>query len=214
LLGVLWDRFARYPAPQVEIVVPYMELTNNVGDVVTLTDTRLPNMRTSARGMSAEFFQIVSRAPSVSRGTCTFKLVQIGVHDFKYGRFAPSAVIDHVHAATPGAGKKTVTLKPRQYSGDGDLDINHFVAGDVVQAFTTGYADPGGAGNPWDTIDSVDPSTNSFVLNTDNANFTAGCIVEYATFDNATAAQRVGRVYLGDQDRTLGTTPASAFKYQ
>jgi hypothetical protein len=212
LLGVVWDRFARYPCPEVEVVLPYMELVNDIGDVVTLTDGRLPNMRTSARGMTNEFFQIVSRSPNVSRGACTFRLVQIGVHDFKYARFAPSGVIDHVHAATPGAGKKTVTLKPREYSGDGDLDINHFVAGDVVQAFTTGYADPGGAGNPWDTIDSVDAATNSFVLNTDNANFTAGCIVEYAGFANATAGQQSGRVYLADEDRTI--TTASAFKFQ
>jgi len=176
-IATLWDRLALYPCPIVSVTCPYSDIKVNVGDSVTLTHEDLPNLRTSQRGLTTEFFQVVGRTPDPTSGTVNLTLWQIGVHDNKYGRRTPSGAVSAYADDGAGAGKGRITLKDRVYSKYGESDVDYFSVGDKIMVLASDYDE---LTSPPEvlTIEAID-TTNKY-LDLDG-NFTtdptAGCIV-------------------------------------
>jgi hypothetical protein len=74
MAGVIWDRASVYPCPVVSVNTGYSLIETNVGDIVTLTHDALPNMRTSARGLTSEFYQVMGKTPDPRNGTIEWVL--------------------------------------------------------------------------------------------------------------------------------------------
>jgi hypothetical protein len=208
LIGVLWDRMARFPCPEITVRAHYADLEVDVGDIVTFSHLRLPNMRTGARGMASEYFQVIGREPRPWDGTVSLTLLQIGVWDLKYGRRAPSGLITAVATDTPIAGQTTVTIAQNEFSPEGEKDIDHFAAGDAVSCFTLAFRYP--TASHHQHIVSVDSANNAFVIASD-ANFTVGNYVEYSWFSVCVAAQ-YSRVFSAD-DYGIVSGTTSAYKF-
>lgn len=215
MTSVLWDRQAQYPCPVVTCVTPYHDIANNVGDGVVLTHPSLPNLRTGLIGLESEYYQILGRHPDPAQGIIRWLLWQIGVHDSKFARRAPSGYITAYAADTPSAGKSRITLRENHFASEGNQDVESFIAGMEVACMTNTYGIPGGGGSPENaTIESVDIPNNQIVLDQNLTNTpSAGYFLEYALFDDCTTGQQEGRVFLADVNRLLGASDDSAFKY-
>ncbi len=143
ITSVIWDRMAIYPMPIIDAVCTAANVEDSPGDYVLLTHDALPNMRTSLRGLSGEYFQILEKARDVGAGTVTLKLAQVGVHDNKYARHAPSGLITAYAADTPVAGKSRLTLRARKYSKRDMKDVEHFAAGQECMLVNSRFASIG-----------------------------------------------------------------------
>jgi len=212
MMSVVFDRHAQYPCPVISIRAGYSDIKHNVGDPVLLTHSQLPNLRTSLRGLSSEFYQIIGRHPDARAGKIRFILWQIGVHDAKYARRAPSGKIQSFTANVP-VGQATIVLFPRTYSRTGSKDIEHFSAGMKVCAVShLTYAHLVGY-EAWE-IESVNEATNTIILTSNPTKPpSANYILEYAKFDDCSSGQQEGRVFMADENHLLGSGDDSAFKY-
>lgn len=221
MIAVVWDRQGQYPCPQISVRTPYQTITIDVGDIVLLTHPTLPNLRTGQRGLSDEYYQIVGRDPRSQEGFMRWVLWQVGVHDKKYGRHAPSAEVSAYAADTPSAGKSTITCYPYRFSAirpvgsDYSVDVASFQAGDEVMFFASDY-DLIGASAATYTIESVDEANNQIVLDSNvvgGSTPSDGSWMTYADYANCTSGQQTSRVFMADEDHVLDGTD-SAFKYE
>lgn len=212
LTAVIWDRQSLYPCPVINCRTPYSDVKNNIGDIVLVTHLSLPNLRTSQRGLSGEYYQIVGRQPDPKNGAMIWTLWQIGVHDMKFARRAPSAQIDTFTPNVP-VGKATIVLKPRVFSRIGTQDIESFSVGmkicavsNLTYAHLVGYED-------WE-IESITVATNTIILTSNPTNPpAANYFLEYAQFDDCASGQQEGRIFMADENHLLGGVNDSAFKY-
>jgi len=213
-LSVLWDRQALYPCPVLQLTTPFSDVAVDIGDIVKVTDTNIPNMRTSARGLSSEYHQIVGKEYQPGEmgipEKITWKLWQIGVHDNKYGRRCPSA---NVTAHANVLGKSRITVSSRKYSKIGEQDISYFAVGDEVQFLQDDYesaVDP----PPHGTIYSIDSGNNYVYLTTLLATVPAsGWIMEYAPYDSCTSTQQDTHTFMSGNDHVLGAAADNAYKW-
>jgi hypothetical protein len=215
LTAVVWDRQALYPCPVIATRIPnYQDIKINVGDVLLLTHAALPNLRTSQRGLDSEFFQVIGRAPGTVDGNLRLTLWQVGVHDNKYARRAPSAVVNSYSADTPSAGKSTVTFYSNRFT-KWDItkqkrDVDSFVVGQSVTFLDDAYF-PLGA-YQYAIIESI--ATNTMVLDRNLVPPPSdGNLCEFALFDDCVSGQQEGRVFMADEDRLIGAGDDSAYKY-
>jgi hypothetical protein len=215
LTAVLWDRQAQYPCPVVQVSTDYSKITTEIGDPILFTSSGLPNLRTSQRGLSSEFFQVVGKHPMPREGRIQWVLWQIGVHDAKYARRAPTAEVSSYAADTPSAGKSTITCVASRFSSYGTKDVSYFSANNEIMVMTNAWVPIAGATPEYATIESIDEANNKIILDQNLTNTpSAGNLVEWADFDNAASAQQEGGCYVADKDRTIGTGADSAYKYQ
>jgi hypothetical protein len=204
LVNPVWGRHSARPAPIVVARCPFQDAADvEVGDVVKVTHTELPNLRTGLRGLSGEYFQVMGVIPGVMSGNVEFILWQIGVHDNKYSRKAPSALVSVYAADTPVGGKSTITIVPtwfnRRYGipiAERLFDRDDFAVGDEIMVMSPAWVPLAGAVPETATIDSLYD------------------IVELATYDDNTATRKATRVFLADENRWLGAGNDSAFKYK
>ena len=214
IINPLWGRHTMFPAPVITCSVPYsMDSEIDVGSIVKVTNSNIPNLRTGTRGLSDEYFQVVGKAPDVAQGICDLELWQIGIHDSKYGRSTPSAEVVGYAADTPTAGKSTITVEPYTYgvARHQEADCEHFVDGDVVCCLSAAL-DSLSSPVEMATVDYI--GTNTIVL-TSNLSTppTAGCIVEIGDFDNALSTRRSSHVFLADENNRLGAGNSPAFRF-
>jgi hypothetical protein len=203
MLSILWDRHARYPLPVVEVQTPYAYLTIDIGDVVTLTDPNMPNMRTSARGVSAEYYQVVGRQLMVRDGICRFKLVQIGVHDQQYGFIAPAAEV----SAVSGLLTKTVTFRRTRFSAGTTSDLSYFAAGDFVIFYDLQHVASGVARE----ILTIDQAARQITISALSV-AAVGDVMEFADYDSCVASQKSKWLFGAGADHVIGTG-GNAFKW-
>jgi hypothetical protein len=212
MVNPMWSRFVQHPAPIISATIKYRNIDLQVGQLVKLTHEQLPNLRTGQRGLSGEYCQVIGMSPSA--GSVGLTLWQIGVHDNRYGRKCPSAMVYSYAADTPGAGKSTVTLYNNVFSQNGETDAAKWKVGDKVMFLTNAYVPAGGGATPEVlTIESVGASSVVLTSNATNAP-AQGYVMEVAYYDQATSTRQTTRVFQADEDRTLGAGGASAYKYQ
>ncbi len=138
-LGPMYDRFALYPAPVLEVSIPYNRLTDvQVGSVVTLTSSVTPNVKTSARGMNAVWFQVIEAHPEPARAAVRLVLWMIDVHDSAYRQIAPSAKVLSYAAVGP-RGFPCITLYDTTFSKTGVKDYIWFKAWHKIVLLNSKY---------------------------------------------------------------------------
>jgi hypothetical protein len=204
---IVLDRFARNPAPVLQLDVDFRHVLLNVGDVVTVTDERLANVRNGTRGFSASYHQVLAIKPDYRSSTVKLELMQIGTTAKRYGRYAPAARV-----VSWAAGPKQITVEPHVFSSPlgTEFDVDSFDIGDKIQAYDSALANTGEvleitgiAGNVI-TVDIV-PTTDTP---------TAGGYVTFADYDSCISAQKNTRVFLADADETLGSATDVPYLYE
>lgn len=217
--SVLWDRLAKYPCPTIRISTTVAMGHVEVGSIVTVTHPTLPNLRTSARGLSGEYYQVVSKQRR-NDGACEFELWQIGVHDNKFGFIVPSAKVVSYSDDGAGAGKGRVVVEPYWATADpwiaasvGKKDCDYFEVGDVITPYTSALVP---LSTPVDeiAIEAIDSANNRIDLASNlGTNPSAGDVITWAKYSSCTTDQKNYGVFAADKDHGLGSTPDSAFKY-
>lgn len=218
LINPLWGRHTMFPAPVVNVTVRYSyDAQIEIGDVVKLTHALLPNLRTGSRGFDGEYFQVVSKSPDATSGTCDLELWQIGIHDAKYGRVAPSAEVISYAADTPSAGKSRITVHRQIYGEQGyDPDAAYFVVGDEI-CLLDANGDPLASPAEVATVEVVVSTAGATQYLQLGQNLTtapsAGDVVSLPEYDSATSARRSKNAFLCDSDGVLGSGGNAAFRY-
>lgn len=218
VINPMWGRHSNYPAPVIKLRAPYSQNTLSVGQVIKLTHPSMPNLRTSGRGFSDEYFQIMGIEPDPEGGMINLTLWQIGVHDLKYARKAPSAVVYAYTADGGGAGKARIDTYRTIYSKTGQMDLDHFKVDNVV-AFLTPTYDPEGALTAPETaeIESItaDGVDSYIILKTNLTDPPAQRhLIELWDYDNQLSVSKSTRTWLANEDRVIGTAEDTAFKYK
>jgi hypothetical protein len=81
----LFRRFAGTPtglkggAPVVDVEAMLLTLPVWVGDYVTVTHPKMPNVMTGALGVTARVYEVVDRSPDYANGRMKYKLVDTGL---------------------------------------------------------------------------------------------------------------------------------------
>lgn len=219
-INVYWDRQALFPCPIIECRTPYSDMLSDIGDIVKITEPNLPNMRTSARGLTTEYFQIIGCSREYSNGNypqcMRWKLAQIGVHDMNFICRAPSAQVS-AHANVGGVSRLTLFTQvfSRGQDATGALikDISYFSVGQKVILLDANYC-PAAGGPEVAEITALDTTNKYMTLDILLATApSSGWIVEFAPYDSATSTQQDTRGFLADESHTLGSSGESAFKY-
>jgi hypothetical protein len=207
-IALIWDRYARYPAPIVTLETGYNDLQSNVGDIIKLTDTNIPNMRLSTRSMVDELFQIIGKTPNYTESTMQWMLWQVGSHDNRFAKRAPNAELTAYAADTPVAGKARITLAYNSFSKFGTADISFFNVGDIVRLLTSNLS--ARAGTP--TIEAINVGALTVDLSTNIVGGAANDILDYAPHDTATGTGQQNHCFLCDESRSIGAS-TDPFKY-
>jgi len=211
MLGIVWDRYAQHPCPVISYKGDYSTVTLNIGDPVLFTQANMPNMRTSLRGLTDEYFQILGKTQNPEAGTVEFILWQIGVHDAKFGRRCPSCMVASYTADNPIAGKSRIVTYSSVFSPPGTNDAASFNDGDIVMFLDDVYDK---LSTPIETYEVDSVSGNTIYL---TSNVTtppaAGYFLEFADYDSVQTSQKSARVFMADSKRVLGAGNVSGYKY-
>jgi hypothetical protein len=212
LINPMYGRHANYPAPIIELDVSYENMTIDIGDIVKVTHSELPNLKTGGRSFSGEYFQCIGSTPQPMSGLVKLVLWQIGVHDRKYGKISPSAMIDSVAI---NGGKHELDLYHSTYNANGVYDISDFSVGDEIMVMDSSWVPLAGAVPETATVETVDTVNHRLYLDATLANAPSqGDIVELATYDDNTSTRQSTIFHAADVDRVLGSADDTAFKYK
>ena len=224
LLNPMYFRHSRHPAPRMMVMCPFQDAAEvEIGNVVKFTHPSMPNLRTGLRGLSGEYCQVLGVTPSAMGGEAEFLLWQVGIHDNKYSRKPPSALVVVYAADTPAAGKSTITIQPTWFNlrygiprADRLLDRDDFVVGDEIMIMSPAWVPLAGAVPEHATIEALGSGADyKIILDQNLANVPSLYdIVELAKYDDNTSTRKSMRVFLADEDRWLGAANDSAFKYK
>ncbi len=130
-IGTIWNRYAVNPMPIIKCRVPYNRLTDvQVGNIVTLTSTTLPDLKNSDRGVSGVYCQVMETSPNPERCTIELTLWMIDVQDDAYRQIAPAAKVSSYNAGT-----KIISLYSNIFTSADHKDSDAFV--DVAHPYVT-----------------------------------------------------------------------------
>jgi len=130
-----WQTWFERPPPVVDVTVLWGQHTLEAGDLVTLTNTAIPDVTDGTIGVTAAPGVITKKKPNDADGTVEFLLLMMGIHSGQFRHVAPSALV----TAWVG-GTKTLTVDNDSYAADGDTDVAHFTVGDVIEVATADLA--------------------------------------------------------------------------
>jgi len=202
-IGTIWDRYAINPMPIVKCRVPYNRLTDvQVGNIVTLTSTTLPDLKNSDRGVSGVYFQVIEASPNPSRCTVELTLWMIDVHDLAYREIAPAAKISAYTVDGGGAGIDRLALYSNIFTSADNKDSDAFqevssfyatLLNSEHEELTPGEYIKAGAGD--DYIDLISPAT---------AAPSDGDYVTIAPYDEAGSGAKARWAFGADANDVLG----------
>lgn len=217
LINPMWGRHSTHPCPVIGVRLDSLNYDINIGDIVKLTQSNMPNLRTGQRGFSNEYFQVIGVEHNLEGSGIDVTLWQVGVHDLKYGRKAPSAAVYSYQANVPSAGKSRINLYQNIYSRTGEYDRDWFEAGDYIMVMDADTYAPIAGATPEEVEVAQVGAGSNFYLQFDSLFTTApsqGNIVEIARYDAVTSARKSREVFHADEDRVLGSADDTAFKYR
>lgn len=138
LIATVFDRYALQPSPQIECEVPFnLWPLVEVGAIVRLTSTTLPNVKTGARGITAEYCQVMEVKPNTRKSCLNLRLMYIGVHDAESRRIAPSAKVKSYTADFGPSQKVKLEIYRHEFTSSASSreDLDEFAAGDMVRFY-------------------------------------------------------------------------------
>ena len=148
--NIFWGH-AENPLPRITVAVPYNRLADfQIGQVVKLTSTSLPNLKNSSRGVTNVYCQVFEAHPMPEDSTLELVLWMIGAHDADTRQLATAAKVKAYAAAGGAGGKPRVTLYPSTFA-DGsnyDYDVEGLATGDFINIVDSEFIALSGGGNP------------------------------------------------------------------
>ena len=87
--------FQRYavPPPKLKLKTFYSRHLSDVGDIVPVTHSKLPNLATGARGITNHYMEIIDRSASWQKGECDFTLLATDWKGERYICLAPNMTV-------------------------------------------------------------------------------------------------------------------------
>lgn len=193
-ISTVWDRFADTPVPKIDLKLSYAWAARlNIGDVLRVTCSGVPNLLTGTRGLVDTYFQVIEIAPSPNESMIKVVALQLGMNERQHRLIAPSALVTAYNPST-----KTVSLSQSVYEDStASAVLGHFAVGDAVVFFAPGY--------DYMVADIIaNVNLGSVVLTTGYSGITAGWIMEVADYDNQVSTQRAKHASLADSSGKLG----------
>lgn len=208
---VTLDRFARNPAPVIKVMVDFRHVLLQVGDVVSLTESRTPNVRNGTIGYSSSYHQVIALEHDYKSSAVTLTLMQIGTSAKRYGRVAPAGKI-----TAWNSGTKTITIESNSFTDSRSnrfrnaRDSDSFAVGDKIQVFDSSLSNSG------DVLEVQSVSGDDIVVDVVPASDTptAGGYITYADYDDCTSSQKNTRVFMSDENETLGAATDAPYYYE
>jgi len=206
-LTTIWDRFGEHPCPIVTCEVPYNRLIDFLpGQTVQFTSSALPDLKSSARGISSAYFQVVENHPQPDRSSVELVLWMIGVHDENHRLLAPAAKIKSWVGA-----KKYCYIYDDTFA-DGityDYDDEAFSVGDEIMLVDSQYRKIGGGGGAPEefTIVSIGEDGTGRYIEIDAVPTNVpgdGDYLVTAPYGSATTTQKADWAFLADANDVLG----------
>jgi hypothetical protein len=198
-IAVIWDRFANSPLPKLILKVSYARLADiEIGDAIKVTCAGVPNMRTGARGLNAEPFQVFEIRPTPADSMVELRCWQVGVNDANYRAIAPAAKV-----ASYNAGTQTATLTPGVFESSGDA-ADQFATVDLVILLNSEYEPLAGATPELCSIDDIGPNWIQFA-DPPATPPAAGDYIVTAKYDDQHTTQKAKWASLADSGGLLGT---------
>lgn len=210
-VSVVWDRFALNPLPVLTVEVPYNRLTNCYpGNIVRVTSSTTPNVKTKDRGLSLEYFQILEMQPEPKSSCVRLRLAMIGVHDVDGRRFAASAKVHDIQDDYGGLGYSRVFIYKTAFAASsGYADYRFFTVGDNLRFYEPDMT-PGGDDTTTYTVRATGTSATYDWIELTAAEVdpppdTAdGSILDTISYNSATATQRTDWAFMAGSDGLLG----------
>lgn len=190
------DRYGK-PGPILDVVCDYsFHSSVEVGDLVSITETNIPNVKTGARGVtSTDYFEVLRKSIDDIGGTVTLT-VQHTYYSDQFRLVAPSATV-------ASYGSPAITCNEHDFSASTDsVDASAFAVGDTIQVRTPNLFTLRGTG----TIQSIAGSV--ITLTAGIAGTAAGDILTCRSYDSAIASRRARSAFMaGDaQPPTVGAS--------
>ncbi len=191
------DRYARpFPAIGVECSFDYLDV--EVGDLVTLTASNIPNVTSGAGDLIGAICEVVHRSIDRVRGVVQLTLLH-SILGTGFRRLAPSGIVE-----STGAGAITlvdgVLNDPRQAPTDG------FFVGQVVVVYTPDLKTPRGIA----TLTSV--SATQLLMATVPAGTVAGDVVTLHLYSAQPALEKIRHASMASTSELLnGVDPAHTY---
>lgn len=223
LEGILRERiefYKRFTRPPAQIVVRTALSTIGIepGDVVALSHSSLPNLRTAALGLSSSNCQVLKRAVDDQAKVIDFTLLNLDYQLGQYRYIAPSLRIDSTATTTTfvyAANAFSLSLSMGLAQDDNQLiDGNGAVStpfrvGEPILIWASDFSARVAA-----TITAVNLTTRTVTVGSaPSTALAAGQIVTLAGYDTASSADQGLYVFLADSSGTLGTANDAADTY-
>lgn len=200
------DRYAR-PWPILGVECSYDCLDIEPGDLIELSAEHVPNTSTGGTGLTLALCEVLSKEIDDSAGRVTLSVLQ-----------APAATSRLIAPALPVnavVGAKVTLLDADLYAAGFDAYTEAaFAATDVVEVWTSNLLTSRGTATVTLVEDPNSPAGGvDLTLDSLPAGTIATDIVMPASYDSATASQRLRYAYLAGADGTLGAAEDSAHLY-
>jgi len=179
--------FSRYtnPPPIVKFDALFSRQLSEVGDVVPVTHSKLPNLADGTRGITEHYMEIIKRDIDWMKGVCKFTALYTNYTKKQYAVISPTGTV------ASGASTTVFTLESdhgAKFEEGWVIDIHYAnmvaVATDLTISDITGDQI---------TVDSDIGATPA-----------AGWIINFSSYDNCIAAQKNFYGFLCDSNNKLG----------
>lgn len=87
--NTVFQRYAE-PPPKLKLKTFYSRHLSDVGDIVPVTHSKLPNLDTGERGITNHYMEIIDRSPNWQKGECQFTLLATDWKGERYICLAPN----------------------------------------------------------------------------------------------------------------------------
>lgn len=185
----------RFATPPIKITCDtfFSKWTAEAGDIVSFSHEQLPDLENSARGISGKLLEITNRSVGWNKGRVKFELLDTGFDQGKYGVISPTMTITSVTDRTNFFVSATDAAKYENFTNP-EVQVCDAKMRQQVSSIT---------------LTSINSTTGLIQCDDPGSDLSAGWIVVFANYDNATSEQQ-NYGYIADSSNYLGASNDAA----
>lgn len=149
----VFDRYA-VPPPKLRLKTFFSRHLSEVGDIVPVSHTKIPNLNTGSRGVSSHWMEVINRTPRWNKGYCDFELLHTGWDQKYFMEISPSMrvtsgvneyqfVVESGDGSHYDVGYRIDLIDFHARSKAADIAVNSIV-GDVITVTSLGVTPTSG----------------------------------------------------------------------
>jgi hypothetical protein len=200
------------PLPQINVVALRSRSDIELGDLVSLTHSKVYKATGGARGVAGSLCVVIERALSLATNQLFLRLLNVGALYSRQGQIGPSAVIVSVAGTTLTVRQNVLDAALGYQSGatssPAPYDVSSFTVGDVVD-----HCDTSGVVAQQLTIASISTPATIVVTTTPSPTPIAGDVIRLTSYDAATSTARDRFAWFADADGKLGAADDNGKEY-